>query len=263
VNVSDWQNFHARWSRLQPPLRANGEVVAAIAAAIDHHRANALLLGVTPELSGIAERTTAVDWDKGMIAHIWPGDTPARRAVLADWREMSFASHRFTAVIGDGSLNSVPYAEWQRVFARLAELLLPGARLAIRVYETPDNCETVAQIRRDAIEGFGGGFHAFKWRLAMALAAERGDAEMPVARIHRAFEREFPDREALSRATGWSLDTIAEIDAYRGLATSYCFPTRSQTLRLMPSAFRNVRFESSGTYELSTACPILVADFSS
>jgi hypothetical protein len=80
-----WRGFYRRWPRLKPPLRADADVCAAIASLIAGHDERALLLGVTPELAGLARFTVAVDWNGKMIEHIWPGDDATRRAVLANW----------------------------------------------------------------------------------------------------------------------------------------------------------------------------------
>ena len=263
MHEDGWRDFHRRWSRLKPPLRANCEVTASIGSAIEERRRHALLLGVTPELSAVADQTTAVDWSPGMIAHIWPGDTPSRRAVLGDWRAMPLERREFSAAIGDGSLNSICLGDYGAVFAQLERLLQPGARLAVRAYVTPDSCESVAQVRRSTMAGDAGGFHAFKWRLAMAIVAEQHQADLAVARIHHVFEAEFPDRAALARATGWSREDIEEIDAYRGVDTVYSFPTRREIRDMIPPGFRSVQFLASGTYELAGRCPIVVADFAS
>ena len=98
------------------------------------------------------------------------------------------------------------------------------------------------------------GFHAFKWRLAMA--AMDGSANISARAVWEAFERLFPDRDGLSRATGWSLETIAEIDDYAVSPLSKSFPTRTQLLESFPGA----RLVESGDYELAERCPLLVAD---
>lgn len=256
-----WNQFHSRWGRLQPPLRPNDEVADAVANAISGQRAKAILLGVTPELAGLADDTTAVDHAQTMIANIWPGDTATRRAVLGRWQALPLTQRKYSAVLGDGSFNTLLYADYATVFAELAKVLLPGARIAIRIYETPEPCETLATLREDVMEGRERRFHAFKWRLAMAVVSERGDADVPVAQIHRAFEREFPDRAAVASATGWSDADFAEMDAYRNQDAVYSFPTRRQMIAALPARYANPRFVSSGTYALAERCPIFVADF--
>jgi hypothetical protein len=241
-------------------LRANHEVVAALARAIDGRRRHALLLGVTPELSAIAEVTTAVDRNPDMIARVWPGDTPSRRAVLGDWRDVPLEGRQFSAAIGDGSFNRIRLGDYQAVFAQLERLLEPGGRLAVRVCLTPDSGESVEQVCQEATAGNVGGFHAFRWRLAMAMAAEQRDADVPVGRIHQVFEAQFPHRAALASATGWAREDVAEIDDDQGCEGVMSFPTRCQLRDMMPASFRYVRFLASGTYELSGRCPILVAE---
>ena len=88
-----------------------------------------------------------------------------------------------------------------------------------------------------------------------------GNANVPVALIHRIFDREFSDRGALSRATGWSFDDIDEIDAYADAKTVYSFPTRGEIVMALPRSFSNPRFLNSGSYELAERCPVFVADF--
>jgi hypothetical protein len=253
-------NLHRRWAALKPPLRPNAEVVGALRAATEDWGARVLLLGVTPELAAIGDTMVAVDMSAAMIAAAWPGDTGTRCAVHGNWLAMPLWRREFTAVIGDGSLAFLPMTEYARLFEQLEPLLLPGARLAIRFYETPEDCETIAQLRADIMAGDRSGFHAFKWRLAMAIAAESRDPNVPVVLIHEVFEREFGDRTALSKASGWTLEEIAEIDQYARQDTVFSFPTRRQLLAALPRTLSNPRFAASGRYELAERCPILLAE---
>jgi hypothetical protein len=232
-----------------------------VRAALRGHGGRVLLLGVTPELADIGRTTVAVDMSDSMIAVAWPGDTATRRAIRGNWLDMPLELPEFTAVIGDGSLSFLPMRAYARLFDELGALLLPGAFFAVRLYETPDRCETVGELRDAVMSGSGGGFHAFKWRLAMAIVARTGEASIAVARIHEVFEREFPDRAGLSAASGWSLGDIAEIDAYAGQDTVFSFPTRREILAALPAQFSNPRFLASGRYELAERCPILCAEF--
>jgi hypothetical protein len=261
MSADAWAAFHRRWPRLKPPLRASADVVEALRLAIEDRGAEVLMLGVTPELAILGSRMVALDWSQSMIDHIWPGDTPTRRAVLADWRAIPFQTARFSAVVGDGSFNCLTLADVPAVFGELSRVLSPGARLAVRAYATPSPCESLEALRLDVMSGAPGGFHGFKWRLAMALAGETGDAEVAVADVFQKFETLFPDRAALSAATGWSNETIAEIDAYDGSEAVYIFPTEAQVLAAVPAGFQNARFVSSGAYDLAERCPILIADF--
>lgn len=253
--------FHKRRARLKPPLRPNDEIVTAYRNAISGHEKRALMLGITPELVDVASSTVAVDISPGAIANAWPGDGPTRCAVQGDWLDMPSLDREFSAVIGDGSLSWIAPPQYPALIEQLERLLLPHARFAIRLYETPEPGETIANVKRAALHREIAGFHAFKWRLAMAIAAETGRTDLPVAHIHQIFEREFPHRETLSEAAGWSLDEIGEIDAYAGQKLVYYFPTRRELLAHLPATMTNPRFVSSGHYELAECCPLLVADF--
>ncbi|HEY2032576.1 MAG TPA: class I SAM-dependent methyltransferase [Rhizomicrobium sp.] len=253
--------FHKRWTRLKAPLRPDAQIVSAYRRAIEGHDERVLLLGVTAELADLGDTVVAVDQSRKMIANAWPGDTETRKAVHGNWLTMPLETREFTAVIGDGVMTGIEFPQYKTLFSQISRLLLPGARLAIRLYETPEPGETVAQVREQTMAGKIAGFHAFKWRLAMAIVAEARHAAVPVARIHQMFRREFPDRAELRAATGWELDEIAEIDAYDGKPMIYRFPTRRELLAHLPAAFAEPHFQPSGTYELAERCPLLVADF--
>lgn len=253
--------FHKRRARLKPPLRPNESIVAAYRNAVAGHDQRALMLGITPELADIATTTVAVDISPSAIAEAWPGDNPTRIAVQGDWLDMPLDKREFSAVIGDGSLSFLAPSQFPTLFQQLEKLLLPQGRLAIRLYETPEAGETIAEVKREALRGGISGFHAFKWRLAMAITSQTGRADLPVAHIHQAFEQEFPRREMLSDAAGWSLDEISEIDAYANQKLVYYFPTRRQLLAQLPARLVDPRFVSSGEYELAERCPLLLADF--
>jgi SAM-dependent methyltransferase len=257
---SAWDQFHRRWARLKPPLRPHADVVAALTAAIAGHESDILLLGVTPELADIGRATTAADHSASMIERIWPGDTDRRRALLADWLALQMPAASFSAAIGDGSLNVISLTHHPALFAELHRVLTPGARLAVRVYAMPEPCESIAALRAAVMEGQAPHFHAFKWRLAMAVAAEGATGDVPVALIHQTFTEQLPDPGALLRATGWSSEDLAEMEAYRGQEVVLCFPTRPALLAALAPAFVNARFVPSGRYALAERCPILIAN---
>ena len=155
-----WRGFHRRWPKLKPPLRADADVCAAIRALIAGRDEATLLLGVTPELADLGASTIAVDWNAKLIAFIWPGNTAERRAILGNWLHLPCADNSISAVIGDGSMNCLHYpAGYDRVFAELARAMRPRARLAVRFYLTPENCDGVARVRDDTLSGRNKGFH--------------------------------------------------------------------------------------------------------
>lgn len=261
MGSSHWSEYHRRWAQLGPPLRPNHEVVAAVRQAIAAGSEPVLLLGVTPELAAAATRVEAIDRNEAMIAQIWPGDTETRRASLGDWLDLRFPAGHFAAAIGDGSLNALPYPEaYRRLFENLARVVRAGGRCALRVFVTPDPCEPLEAVHDAVLAGEIGSFHAFKWRLAMALVAPGGDPNIAVADILEGFNRMFPDRALVARAAGWATDEIDTIDVYRNSAEVYSFPTMTQIRAAVPAAFINLRQVSSGTYELAERCPLVIMD---
>jgi hypothetical protein len=261
VGVADNAGLYRRHARLRPPLAPNEEVVAAITSSIAGHNAHVLMLGMTPLLLPAVQTAIVLEKDEKMIAEIWPGDTATAKAIKGDWFSVPPPPQPFTAIVGDGSLCFVGLDNYLDLFAQLAKVLAPGGKLAIRVYETPAAGETLEDVRRQALAGKIAGFHAFKWRLAMAVVAKQACSALPVAKVHTAFEELFQDRTALSGATGWSLEDIAEIDAYHNSSAIYHFPTRHEILTAWPKSFALPQFIPSGTYELAERCPILIAGF--
>jgi SAM-dependent methyltransferase len=261
ATASHWSVYHRHWERLEPPLRVNPEVVAGYTAVIGASTDRVLLQGVTPELADVGASLVAIDRSPAMVGAIWPGDTDRRRSVLGNWFDLPFRARSFGAVMGDAGLSILEFPLSQaRIFEELARVLRPGGMVAMRVFRLPERCESVTSLREAAFAGRVGRFQAFKLRLAMAIVSGAAVPNVPVRRIHEVFDREFPDRVALSKGTGWSLDDIATIDLYENSAEVYCFPTERQFTSVVPPAFAPVRFVTVGTYELAERCPLLVTE---
>ena len=242
-------------------MRPDEAIVAAFHGALAGHRERVLLLGVTMELANIGAETIATDHSQTMIAHVWPGDTPSRHAVNADWQALPFPPAHFSAAVGDGSLSAVGYPDGQRgIMAQLSRIVRPGGRFVARLFQAPDKGETVAKVRGAAMAGEIRSFHAFKWRLAMAIVAEAADPNIKVQRILDVFQREFPDRPALAKAAGWPTEDIDTIDVYRGSPDVYSFPTFDQLCATIPQSFAEPRLQPVGAYELAERCPFLILD---
>ena len=261
MTASHWEEFHHRWARIRPPLRPNAEIVAAFNAALTGHAARVLLLGVTRELADLGRELIAVDRSAGMIEHVWPGDSPRRRAQQGDWLDLKFPKSHFTAVIGDGSLSTLPYPAGHRaLYAQLEHLLKPGGRFVVRTFATPEEGDTVDTVADRVRAARIGNFHAFKWQLAMAIVSGSGEANIAVATILEVFNRVFPDRKALAAATGWALEDIDTIDVYQGSPDAYSFATLSQLRAVVPKSFARVEVVAAGTYPLAERCPFMVME---
>jgi SAM-dependent methyltransferase len=258
---SHWNDYHRRWSRIGPPLRPNDEVVAAVDQAIAKHDDHVLLLGVTPEFAQLGKKLTAADKSEGMIAHVWPGNDERRTAEVVDWLSLPFAKETFTAVIGDGAANCPGYPQdLRQFFAEMARVLVQGGVLAVRVFARPEYPEAIGEIHEHVMRRGIGSFHAFKWRLAMAVCSRENDPNIAVTAIRDNVDRMFYDRGALAEATGWPMADIETIDAYKNSPDVYTFPTIGQFKSAIPDTFRAIRVLDSGTYELADRCPLLVME---
>jgi len=255
-----WQTYHRRWSGLEAPLRPNTEIRAKIVELVGTKSDRILLLGVTPELALSFSNVVAVDKSATMIANIWPGDSETRRVVEADWLKLDGGLGRFSAAIGDGSGNTLAYPdEMRQLLVTVRDHLLPGGRFVCRLYARPDSPWSWDEILAEAASRARINFHAFKWKLAMRIAADT-EPSVPVARIFDCFEYHFRDRGRLAEVTGWDRAIIDMIDAYRGSNAVYCFPTRAEFLDCLPSGFQDVGFHPSGTYDLAADCPIFACE---
>lgn len=261
LDKNHWAAFHRHWNRLKPPQRPHPDVAVALGRLIAEYGDRVLLLGVTPELAPLGRQLVAVDRNQAMIEHVWPGDSDTRQAIKGDWLALPFPPASFSAVIGDGSFNCLVYPDgYRRALAEVVRVIRAHGRIVIRVYMAPDEPETIPALGVQVMSGRAQSFHAFKWRFAQALVAQTGDANVKVEAIGEAFDREFPDRCALARASGWSMDDIATIDFYRGSAEVYSFPTLAQIRAALPAGFGLARPVPSGSYELAERCPLMVMD---
>lgn len=255
------RDFHRRWPTLKPPLRPHESVARQIAALLADCADPILLLGVTPELAAIDRQIVAMDWNAEMIALAWPGDSATRRAICADWKAMPLDAASVGGAMGDGVITMLSWPDEQPLLlAELWRVVRPGGRIALRCFATPEDHPPVEAIAAEAMRG-ALTFHAFKQRFNMAAAREGDTITVASARLYERFEDLFPDRAALAAASGWSLDTIAEIDAYEGSTYIHCYPSRAELTALLdhwwPAPHRFI--ETSG-YPIADHCPLLILE---
>ena len=96
--MSHWHKYHARWAQIAPPLRPDQDVVEYVRALAGGDAGRVLLLGVTSELADAFEKVYAADKNPAMVANVWPGDTPTKKAVVADWLDLDPSIGPFAAV---------------------------------------------------------------------------------------------------------------------------------------------------------------------
>lgn len=258
------RDFLVRWRMSAPPLRPHPGVARAIAPLLPEHDAGApiLLLGVTPELAVLPRHVVALDRSQRMIDHAWPGDSETRRAVRGEWRAMPFEPGSMAGAIGDGSLSPLFFpGEYELILEQLTRVLLPGGLVVLRCFTTPDRAETLAELAAEALSG-AIPFHVFKLRFNVAAAREAGSVEITSDAAFRRFQTLFPDREVLSRASGWSLATIAEMDCYEGEPANHSYPTRAELKAMFGARVADLRFVETQGYPLAERCPLLVMHLS-
>jgi hypothetical protein len=221
--------LHARqWARIGAPLRPCAEDLAEVAAEITGWTTRSwgaprgLLLGVTPELAALPWRSlVAVDRSQPMIDAVFPRG--AGTAIRGEWSALPVPAGSIDVAVGDGALTCVGFPDGYRaVAASLGRALVDDGRLILRLFVVPDVPETLDDVAAALAGGAIAGFHALKWRIAMAI--QPAGRNVAVAAIHRAFEALAPDRAALAARTGWTHDTIGTIDVYRGSDVVYSFP---------------------------------------
>jgi SAM-dependent methyltransferase len=261
MNKSHWNSLYQGGPLQEPESVRHEQIAAGVYEQLVAIDGPILLLGVNPALSRIGADVTAVDRNLAVVRARWPGNTPRRRAIVADWRQLPFGASSFAACMGDGSPNCVQHPEAVRsLYENVLRVLRPGGRFVCRMYLTPDAGETVAGVAQAARQGRCRSFLYFKFRLAMAIAAEQSEPGVSVQSIHAAFNAHCPDRDRLSDISGWTRSEIDKIDLYESSPELYNFPTRRQCLAIIPPGFVNLRFIAVGSYELAERCPLLLME---
>jgi len=252
-----WQNFAKQWNRLGSPLRPCAEDVENFRSAMGNTPGRCLLLGVTPELAGLTPDITAIDNSAAMIGTLWQDKN---EAILGDWLDMPFADRSFDTLIGDGCLVLLSQpGQHEQFFAQAHRVLAPGGKLLLRVFVGAEDGEDRERVCAEALNGKMQNFHAFKWRLSMAIASESPDFGVNVAETCATFNRLIPDRAALAAATGWTAEDIATIDFYRDSSARYCYAPLSEVRKAIPPSLRETCV-IYGHYELAERCPILILE---
>ncbi|MBI5262277.1 MAG: class I SAM-dependent methyltransferase [Bradyrhizobium sp.] len=244
------------WSTLARPVTVSDDVIAAIKAEVSAVTGRIMLLGVTRGLMSAGSNLVAVDRNAGLVRDL--SHAAVAPIVVGDWRSLPFPDASFDACIGDGSLISFDPDQLAGVLGEVARCLKPGGKLACRVFMSPDAPETLADVER-AVTERRLTFQQFKFKFAMATGMELGNSTtVAVASIPTWFDAAFPDRDRLAALTGWDRAEIDTIDVYRSSPSRYTFPTRSQLLAALPSAFAASRFVAVPTHPFGHEWPVVV-----
>ena len=256
-DARSWAPFAKRYSRLKSPLAPSADDVAQIRRVISGCDGKVLLLGVTPALAGLGRNLVAIDHSADVIRRLWAGDSPSRRAILADWQALPFPAATFDAVIGDGSICSFD-APPEVLLAELRRVLRPAAIVALRCFCAPAEPETIWSIAQSLDRGGMVGFDELKWRIAMQMATSDAEYRVVARAVLDRFNALFPDREALLATTGWSRDDLVSVDAYAGTHHGLRFLPEDKLLAICRNSFASARSIPSRGYPLADRCPILV-----
>jgi SAM-dependent methyltransferase len=263
-----WRSFAAQYGLLGPPLRPCAEDIRIIeemlAAEPEVFGAGAKkrvwLLGVTPKIVTVSwpheVELLAVERVQAMIDSVWPGDTDRRRAICADWLEVPLPDQSFDLAIGDGCLTAVGFPdELSRLLASVHRCLRRDGYLMLRLFCRPDVAETSSAVIAALQCGAIGSFHAFKWRLAMALQDADDAPGVAVDEIWRVWNAARIDMRELAEDRGWPPEQVRTIEYYRGSPARYNFMRFDGMIRQLQRAGFDLLATRTGGYELAERCP--------
>jgi SAM-dependent methyltransferase len=224
-----------------------------------------VVLGVTPELCGLdlpaGGRVVAVDRSTDMIAAIWPGRLrDGDEAVCADWRSLPLASDSADVVLLDGGLSALPYPEgYDSANREIARVLRAGGRGVVRCFVSPDRRETLDDVFAALDRREVANFHALKWRVAMAVERDAATG-VAVGGVYDALAAVWHDLDALAARTGWAVEEVRTVEAYRGVSTRYTFPSRAEYEASFERAGLRVVGVTTPGYALGERCPTYVLE---
>ena len=269
-----WDDIASNWDDWGPPLRPSAEDLRIMRAAVVRWHADGPVRGddgaprqVRVFLCGVTPEIAAMDWPfpidlvgmdqaESMVRIVWPGDVPGvRRAMVGNWLESGLEPHSRDVVIGDGGVVFFDYPQGQRTLtAALHRLLKAGGLLVYRDFAGPRRRETLAEVFDAMRAGRISSFHAFKWRVAMAIQPDsrRGVRQDDVWRACM----EAAIEPAKLPQPGWSPRAIDTIRFYRGKESRLYFPTVDEFRDLLAERFEDVQVVIP-SYELGERCPIL------
>jgi len=265
---SHWTRHAAQWGKIGSPLRPVDEDAALYWHAIRSSLADAelatarvLLLGVTPELASlrwpVGSSMLACDSSLDMLRCIWPsGRFPGAFAspLNANWLALPLPPGACKLVVGDGSLSALGSADdYRRCAQELHRVLQPGGCIVLRLFCQPEAPESPETVLADLRRGHVGNFHAFKWRWVMAIHAS--DEKARLADVWARWESEFPEPELAAELSGWPLDAIRTLEAYRHASARYSFYTMAEVRSMLSPEFEFLDAVRPG-YELGERCPI-------
>ena len=265
--ASPWEKHAAQWNHIGPPLRPCPQDLQFVQTEVNdvaraRNRVEALLLGVTVELTGISWPAncslTAVDSSRSMLIQRWRAPAGIKSTALQGlWQQLPVPRKSLDLVLADGSLSAMPNVRGLTgVLRELAAVLSPGGRIVTRLFIRQETEPTPGEVIDAMGRGEYGNFHVFKFRLLMALHNSPTEGVL-LNTVYQTVCDAIPDRAAVARELGWPLESINTIDAYRNVSGRYYFPCLAQFRELMCGDLRELDCLMP-TYEMGERCPTLV-----
>lgn len=264
-----WNDLASNWDDWASPLRPAEEDLRLLRHALTewqashyNQKANVFLCGVTPEIAAMPWSfpidLIGMDQAESMTRLVWPGDVPGlRRAVVGDWLHSGLPPQSQDIVLGDGGFVFFTFPDGQRALMRaLHALLKPDGLLVYRHFAQAPRRESPQEVVAAARGGHIGNFHAFKFRLAMALQNSAADG-VRQHDIWQAWHDAKLEPAALPQP-GWSLSAVGTIRYYRGKHSRLFFPTLAEFTELLGEFFGDVSV-AWPSYEFGERCPTITA----
>ena len=264
-----WNDAATRFDDWGPPLRPCPEDIRIMQEMIaDWHRVNhagkprIFLCGVTPEIVTMPWpfpfEMIGMDQAESMVHLVWPGDLPGiRRGVVGNWLASGLAQGSQDVVVGDGGFAFFASPDAQKaLMAELHRVLSPAGLFLYRHFAQIENRESLDEVIAAARSSGIGSFHAFKWRLAMALQADSPSG----VRQHDIWTawRHANINPAKLPQPGWSERAVSTIDLYRDKQARLYFPTVREFSALLEEHYSGVEVRYPA-YEMGERCPIIAA----
>ncbi len=265
--LSHWNKHAQHWRYVKAPLRPCPEDIALFGRALaecfpTQTILDALMLGVTPELASAhwtpPLNLIAVDNTLAMIQSVWPGNDAHRTALCGNWLQLPLRAACMDLAMIDGGLPAILFPDAHRKLAlELRRVLKPGGVFMARIFARPLITESIDDVLSAVQARQIGSFAVFKWRLAMALQGDDAERGVRLDDAWRTCDKHFGEHARLADPTGWPIDEISTIDAYRGSSASYHFPSVREMIDVFEDGFECV-YEKRASYELAERCPVLV-----
>jgi SAM-dependent methyltransferase len=260
----------AIWPHVKPPLKPQAADLERMQAAVYGLAAEmqrpprAMMLGVTAEIARMdwpaGTRLTAVDSSAAMIRHVWPGtrDGIAGAAVLGDWFDPPHDLRALDVVICDGGPVLVRYPhDAARLLRTVAERLRPGGLLILRAFVRPARRETVDDVFAALDDGQVSNFHELKFRVLMALQPTPREG-VAVRGAYQTIMQRTGGHEALAQRTGWPIEEIRTVEAYRENDSVYAYPSPDEYRALLGDAGFAEQSVTVSNYPMGERCPLFV-----